>query len=91
MTAREDDWPAVAGNMRKSRKIWTCMTRILGREGSDPRISGLFFRTVTHAVLLFGSETWVLTPHMDQALGRFQHRVVEPITRRQPRRRVEGR
>ena len=31
------------------------MTRILGREGADPRISGLFFKVVVQAVLLFGS------------------------------------
>ena len=55
LTAGDDDWLAVAGNLRKARESWTRMTRILGREGADPRISGLFFKVVVQAVLLFGS------------------------------------
>ena len=56
------------------------MTRILGREGADPRMSGLFFKAVIQAVLLFGSETWVLTPRMEGALGSVQHRVAQQMT-----------
>ena len=55
LTAGDDGWLAVAGNLRKARESWTRMTRILGREGADPRISGLFFKVVVQAVLLFGS------------------------------------
>ena len=62
MITGEDNWLAMAGNLRKASKIWTRMTRILGREGAEPRISGLFFNAVVQAVLLFGSEMWVLTP-----------------------------
>ena len=49
-----------------------------------------FFKAVVHAVLVFGSEMWVPTPRMGQALGSFQHRVVRQIMGRQPRRRKEG-
>ena len=37
-------------------------------EGASPRVSGMFFKAVVQAVLLFGSEKWVMTPHMGQAL-----------------------
>ena len=87
MTAGENNWPAVAVNLRKAQKIWTRMTRILGWEGAYPRISGLFSKVVVQAVLIFGSETWVLTPCMERSLGRFQHRLARHITGRQPRRR----
>ena len=30
LMAGDDDWPSVAGNLRKARKICTRMTRILG-------------------------------------------------------------
>ena len=60
--AGDDDWPAVAGNLRKARKSWTWMTRVLGREEAYPRVSRLFFKVVVQAALLFGSETWVLIP-----------------------------
>ena len=53
-------------------------------------MSGQFFKAVTQAVLLFGAETWVLTPRMERALGSFQHRVARRLTSRQPRRRVGG-
>ena len=61
------------------------------REGAHPRISGLFFNTVVHAVLLLGSEMWVLNNRMDWALGSFQHRVAQRITRRRPRWQRGGR
>ena len=50
------------------------MTRILGQEGSDPMISGLFFKAVVQVVLIFGSDMWVLTHRIERDLGSFQHR-----------------
>ena len=75
MKAGDEDCTVVTGNLRKAWKIWTWMTRILGREGADLRISGLFLNAVVQAVLLFGSDTWVLNPHIERSLGSFQHRV----------------
>ena len=62
----------------------------MSREGVDPKVSGHFYKAVTQAVLLFGEETWVLTPQMWQALDSFQHRVALQITGRQPRIRGGG-
>ena len=31
-------------------------------EGYSPRVSGIFFKEVVQAVLLFGAETWVMPP-----------------------------
>ena len=87
----DGNWKTMAGNLRKARKIWTRITRILGREGVDPRIYGLFFKAIVQSVLIFGSYMWVLTYRMDWALGRSQHRVAQRITGRQPRRLGEGR
>ena len=41
-----NDWTAMADNLRKARKSWKNMMRILIREGEDPGISGLFFKVV---------------------------------------------
>ena len=46
MTAGDDGWLTVAGNLQKSRKSWGRMPRILSREGADPKVSGQFFKTV---------------------------------------------
>ena len=64
MTAGDDDWTAVVGNLCKARKSWGRLTRISSREGADTKVSGQFLKLVTQAVLLFGVETLVLTPRM---------------------------
>ena len=38
MTRTDDDWPAVARNLRKVRVTWGRLARILGREGADPKV-----------------------------------------------------
>ena len=91
LTKRDDDWPEVADNMRKDRKRWTRMTRILIWEGEYPKLSGLLFEGVVQAVLIFGAEMWVLTPRMERAVSSFQHRVAPRKTGRQIRQRGKGR
>ena len=50
-------------------------------------MSEIFYEAFAQAVLLFRAETWVLTLRMERGLDSFQHRVAQPITRRQPMRR----
>ena len=57
LTAADNDWPAVTSNLRKARTKWTRISRIIGREGENSRISGNLFKAVIHTVLLFGPET----------------------------------
>ena len=65
------NWPAVVDNMWNAQKKWTRMSRILVQEGTDARMSGKIFKVVMQEVLLFGSETWVETPHMGRTMGGF--------------------
>ena len=83
---RYDDWPTVVYNLSKARKSWGLLLRILSREGVDPKVLVHFLKAVTQVVLLFGAETWVLTPRMEQALDSFHHRLARRLTGRQPRR-----
>ena len=57
LTATDDDWSAVAGNIRKSWVSWGRLAQVLGREGADPKVSRSFYTAVTQQVLLFGAET----------------------------------
>ena len=57
ITATDDDWLAVAGNIRKARVSWVRLAQVLGREGADPKVSRSFYTAVTQQVLLFGAET----------------------------------
>ena len=62
LTKGDDDWTEVVGNLKKEQKNWEQLSRIQGQEGANPRVSGMFFKAVVQEVLIFGSETWVLTP-----------------------------
>ena len=90
MMAGDVDCTEVAGNLVKSRKSWGSLSRILSREGVDKRASGKIFKAMVQAVLLFGAETWVLTPRIERSLERFLHGDARQITRKQPRRGRDG-
>ena len=90
LTEGEDDWMAVTGNLGKARKSWGILQRILSREVATKRVSGDFFKAVVQQVLLFGAETWVVSPRMERALSSFIHGSARRITGRQPRRGWDG-
>ena len=52
-------------------------------------MSGLFFKAVIQVVLIFGPETWVVTPCMGKALGGFQTQVTRQLTVHIPRRTMD--
>ena len=49
-----------------------------------------FFKAVVQQVLLFGAETWVLTPIIERELELFMHGAARRITGRQTRRGSDG-
>ena len=51
---------------------------------------GLFFKAVVQLVLLFGLETWLVTPCMGRVLGWFRNQVVWRLTGRLPRGETGG-
>ena len=53
-------------------------------------MSGFFFKALVQAVLVFGSETWVVTPHMGRALGEFQDQEARRLTGRLPWQITDG-
>ena len=90
MTEGDDDWSAVAGNLAKDRKSWGRLQGILSREVAPKRVSGNFFKAVVQQVLLFGAETWVVTPMMERALSAFIHRAARRLIGRQLRKGRDG-
>ena len=49
------------------------MEKILGREGEDKTTTQRFYVAVVQAVIMFGSETWVLNPRLEKAHAGFHH------------------
>ena len=89
-SAGDNNRLAVVGNLGKARRSWGSLSWVLVREGADPGVLWMFYTAVAQAVLLFGAETWVLTPRMEKALDSFHSRVARRITGRQPRQRKDG-
>ena len=85
MSSTDSDWPAVLRNLKKARQKWSMARRILARQGADARISGNLYKAVVQSILLYGSETWVLTAPMVKVLEGFHHKVLRQITGRQPK------
>ena len=87
----DDDWPMVVRNIVNTRTLWWRISRILSREGARLRVSGFFFNAVIQSVLLFNSDSWVVTPHMDRYLRGFQDQVTRILTGRLPWQSLNGR
>ena len=90
ISAADDDWLVVVRNLSWARAVCRRMTRILSREEVALRVSGYLFNAVIQAVLLFGLETWMVTPRMGKALEEFQSQVERRLTGRIPRRTPKG-
>ena len=75
MTASDDNWPTLVGNLKKARKRWERMYMILGQEGADPRTSENFYKAVVQVTLLFGAGSWVMYPWIGRILFGFHRRV----------------
>ena len=90
ISATDNDWTEVVRNLSWERVVWNRMTRILSREGAEPQVSVLLFKAVVQAVLLFGSETLVVTPRMGRTLGGFRDQVERCLTGRLTRRKPDG-
>ena len=83
-TVVDDDYPTVVINLQKSRHNWERLMRVMGREGVDAHNSVHIYLVVVQSVIIFGSETWVMTPRIVRLLGGFRHRVARRLTVRQP-------
>ena len=64
---------SVEQNLQRAQEKWVRLGKILGREGSDRITAGRFYVAVVQAVLLFGSETWILTLRLEKSLDHFHH------------------
>ena len=61
----------VRGNIKKARGTWARISKVLGTESASSRICGMFYRATVQAILLYGNETWNLTPALSGLLEGF--------------------
>jgi hypothetical protein len=76
----DSDWPAVKRAVQRAQVTWGRLGRILSSDKASPKAMASIYRAVVQAVLLYGSESWVLTNAMLQTLQSFHHRCARFIT-----------
>jgi hypothetical protein len=90
LTADDNDWPALRKNLQKARGKWMQISKVLRTEGANPKICASFYKAVVQTVLLFGSETWVISPAMLRTLEGFHHRVARQLSGNKPEKLESG-
>ncbi len=58
----DGDIQAVQSQLRKARGMWARIGQVLQKENAPPRVSAKFYKAIVQSVLLYGSETWTLSP-----------------------------
>ena len=87
MSYDDNDAPAIRAQLRKGRKVWQRFSKLLRQMKASPRVAGKFYKAVVQSVLLFGSETWNITPSMTKVLEGFHVRCAwRMATENRPRR-----
>ena len=64
-----NDWPAVIWNLRRVHQKWAFLSQVLGRDGADAWVLGVFNTAVVQVVFLYRLESWVISPRIGKALG----------------------
>jgi hypothetical protein len=62
LTYDNNDSQAMQSNLMKARKSWVQVSFVLRAENASPKVSGVFYKEIVQAVLLFGIEMWKLSP-----------------------------
>ena len=66
------------------------IARVLERTGSTVQVQGAMYKAVAQSVLLYGSESWVVTGEMLKVLTEFHHRASRRITGMMAKRGADG-
>ena len=74
------NWIAVYQNLNKACRWWGVILRVFAKIGAMLRSHVVMYKTVDQLVLLYGSESWVVTGVMLKFLEGFYHQVSKRIT-----------
>jgi hypothetical protein len=76
----DKDEPKMMRNLARARAKWASMRRFLVSDAADPKAMATFYRTVVLYVLLYGSESWVLTGDLMRHRRSFHRRCCRGLT-----------
>ncbi len=84
------DNQAMRSNLKKAQGCWARVSHVLRAENATPKTCGIFYKATVQAVLLYGSETWSLSPSSMKRLERFHIRAAWRMSGKRPERNVDG-
>ncbi len=90
LTYDANDSQAMQSNLKKVGKSWAQVSCVLRTENASPKVSGVFYKAIIQAVLLFGSETWRLCPLSLKSLEGFHIKATHHIAGMQPAQNPDG-
>ena len=83
----DSDTPAIRYNLKRARAAWGRLSTIIAKEAVPPAVVGMFYQAVVAAVLLYGSESWVVSPYDLRALKGFHVEAARRLTGMRPAKR----
>ena len=86
----DSDAPTIHKNLGKARAMWGRLLQVLWKENAPVKVCASFYQATVQAVLLFRSETWVLTPSLLRILEGFHVRAARRMTGMMPKRKHDG-
>ena len=90
MTENDEDHHAMTRQLSRAKQKWGRFSAVLRSQGVKPKVMGYFYKAVVQAVLLYGSESWVLSEFFLKQLRSFHARVARYLTGRHIRQREDG-
>ncbi len=84
------DNQAIGSNLRKTRGCWSWVSCVLRAEYATPKTCGMFYKATMQAMLLYGSETWSLSPSSMKCLEGFHIRAAWQISGKRPEQNKDG-
>jgi hypothetical protein len=84
------DTQAMRLNLRKARGCWAWISRVLRAENATARMCRMFYKATVQAVLLYGSETWSLSPMSVKRLEGFHIHAAWRMSGMRPEKKPDG-
>jgi hypothetical protein len=61
MSQDDDDIQAIRAQIRKARSSWARVGQVLWSKNVSPFVAARFYQAIIQAILLYGSESWVIS------------------------------
>ncbi len=86
----DDDSHALERQLSRAKARWGRLAPVLRSQGVRPKTMGYFYKAVVQAVLLYGSETWVVSDFYLRQLRSYHSRIARYLTKRHIRQDENG-